>query len=144
MIFEAKKDKFFSTIFYGVMSLVLLSCVIVFKSISSSEDWWGFGALIATLFLLIWIWYGTEYKIVNNVLNVVSGPVKKNIAVRSISKIEIGKTMWLGYKLGLSKGGLIIHYNQYDEIYIAPMDNDKFCKALKRIHSEIEIAKNID
>jgi len=145
MIFEAKKDTLFSIIFYGLIAMTLCISIIAFNSIeNNSEDWFGFAIVVLVLLLLIWVWYGTEYKISNNILNISAGPIKKNIPVRTIRKIEIGKTMMIGYRLGLSKGGLIIHYNSFDEIYITPQNVDKFCKALKRIHSEIEIAKNID
>ena len=144
MIFEAKKDKFFSTIFYGVFGLMILITVMLFNEIQQSEDWWPIVIMSLVLGFLIWVWYGTSYAISNNVLSISAGPIKKNIPVRTIRSLEIGKTKWIGYKLGLSKGGLIIHYNQYDEVYITPENVDKFCKALKRIHSEIEIAKNID
>ena len=51
--------------------------------------------------------------------------------------------MWIGFRFGLSRGGVIIHFNKYDKVYITPEHIDEFCNALKRIHSEIEIAKNI-
>lgn len=144
MIFEAKKDKFFSTIFYGVILLLGAVSVIAIKSVNEKNEWIGIVITILTLLFLVWVWYGTEYKIENNVLRIVSGPIKKNIPIRTIKKVEMGKTLWVGYKFGLSKGGVIIQYNEYDEVYISPEDNEKFCKALKRIHSDIEIAKNID
>lgn len=144
MIFEAKKDTFFSTIFYGVLAVLLTSAVVVYNTIQESQDWWGFTILIVITLLIIWMWYGTVYKISNNVLNITSGPVKKNIHVRAIRLVEIGKTKWVGFKFGLSKGGVIVHYNEYDEVYITPENAEEFCKALKRIHSDIEIAKNID
>jgi len=144
MIFEVKKDKFFSTIFYSLFGLILIFIIMVFNTTETTKNWWATGVLIAIQLLLVWIWHGTKYKISNTILNISSGPLKKNIPVRLITKVEIGNTMWIGYKLGLSKGGLIIHYNQYDEIYITPINVDEFCSTLKRIHSEIEIAKNID
>ena len=144
MIFEAKKDKFFSTIFYLIVGGLTWLSIYIFKSISTTVHWWGFALIIVSLLLVVWIWYGTQYKINNNILNIVSGPFKINIPIRTITKVQIGKTMWIGYKLGLSKNGLIIHYNKHDEIYISPENAQNFVNTLKRIHSEIEIAQNID
>ena len=90
MIFEAKKDTFFSTIFYGVLALLLTTAVLVYNTIEQSQDWWGFTILILIILVVVWMWYGTEYKISNNVLNITSGPVTKNIHVRSIRLVEIG------------------------------------------------------
>ena len=143
MIFEAKKDTFFSILFYSIMGFLLVVSIVVFKTIENNEDWCGFAILNLTLVLLIWIWYGTAYKIENNLLNITAGPFKKSIPIRLITKVEIGKTMWVGFRFGLSRGGVIIHFNKYDKVYITPEHIDEFCNALKRIHSEIEIAKNI-
>lgn len=101
--FEAKKDTFFSTIFYGVLALLLTTAVVVYNTIEESQDWWGFTILILIILLVIWMWYSTEYKISNNVLNITSGPVKKNIHVRAISRVEIGKTKWVGFSLVYQK-----------------------------------------
>jgi len=144
MIFESKKDKLFSTLFYSVLAVLLAVMMIVFSKDSMPYKWLVVSITLLSLFILIWIWYGTSYKVENNILNVVLGPFKQNIPVRTIKKIKIGKTMWLGNKSGLSKGGLILTYNQYDDIYITPNNVDKFCKALKSIHAEIVIEKNID
>ena len=142
MIFEAKKDKLFSVIFYGLFAVMLFLITIFIKQESSNQKWFGLFAVGFVFLMLIWIWYVTDYKIVNTILTVRSGPFNKNIPIRKITKVEVGKTKWVGYKLGLSTKGLIIHYNQYDEIYITPQNQDKFCKQLKLVNKQIEIAKN--
>ncbi len=75
----------------------------------------------------------------NLILNLKSGPFKKNIPIRTITKLEIGKTKWVGYKLGLSQKGIVVHYNKYDEIYISPKRQAEFCKELKKIDRNIEV-----
>jgi len=141
-IFEAKKDKLFSVIFYGLFALFLFLMLFIFKQESTNQKWIGFFIVTFVFLMLIWIWYVTDYKIINTILTIRSGPLTKNIPIRSITKIQKGKTKWVGYKLGLSTGGLIIYYNKYDEIYITPQNQDKFCKQLKLVNKNIEIAKN--
>lgn len=141
-IFEAKKDKLFSAIFYGFFAFFLFLMLFILRQESSNQKWVGFFIVVFLFLMLIWMWYVTDYKIVNTVLTVRSGPFNQNIPIRSITKIQVGKTKWVGYKLGLSAKGLIIYYNKYDEIYITPQNQDKFCKQLKLVNKNIEIAKN--
>ena len=74
---KKKKDTFFSILFYSIMGFLLVVSIVVFKTIENNEDWCGFAILNLTLVLLIWIWYGTAYKIENNLLNITAGPLKK-------------------------------------------------------------------
>lgn len=141
-IFEAKKDKLFSVIFYGLFAILLLLVMFIINQESTNQKWFSFFIVVFVFLMLIWIWYVTDYKIVNTILSVRSGPFNKNIPIRTITRIEIGKTQWIGFKLGLSRGGLIIHYNKYDQVYITPENQDKFCKQLKLVNKNIAIAKN--
>jgi len=36
--------------------------------------------------------------------------------------------------------GIVIHYNKYDELFISPVENDRFVALLKSRNSEIVIA----
>ncbi len=138
-LFEAKKDKLFSLFFYGYFLFSMIMVLIIFQKENDDSKWWVIATLMVVLLFMMWIWYGTEYSIYNTVLKITSGPIKKTIPVRTIHKIEVGKTMWVGLKLGLSTKGLIIHYNKYDEIYITPKNTKKFIKQLKSINKQIEI-----
>lgn len=44
--------------------------------------------------------------------------------IASITTILQGKTRWVGVKPALATGGLIVKYNRYDDVYIAPEDSD--------------------
>lgn len=140
MIFEAKKDKIFSIIFYGLilcfgfLLVLILKGQIVANSLSLVVD-------ISILMLLIWIWYGSDYKINNTVLSLRYGPFKKNIPIRSITKISIGKTKWVGNNFGLSMGGLIIHYSSDSVVYLTPENVENFQKQLKLVNKKIVIHK---
>ncbi|MCW1953016.1 MAG: PH domain-containing protein [Flavobacteriia bacterium] len=89
--------------------------------------------------LILWSYLTTKYWIKDGHLHYTSAFLKGKIPVTSIRKIVKGKTMWVGLKPALAKNGLIIHYNRFDEIYMAPQSNDKMVAELLEIHPSIEI-----
>ncbi len=142
MLFEVQKDKLFSVIFYGLFLVLGLMLIVILNSDQTSENTLGIIVTVSGLLLLVWIWYVTDYKIQNNVLTARSGPFSKNIPIRTITKVEVGKTSWSGYKLALARNGLVIHYNKGAVIYISPENQEKFCKHLKIAHKKIQFEQN--
>jgi hypothetical protein len=95
--------------------------------------------LLCPLILMLWIYIDTIYKIENNELIYRSGFLKGKIEIQNIKEILKGKTMWSGIKPALAGKGLIIKYNKYEEIYVAPVNNDEMIADLLKINSEIKI-----
>jgi hypothetical protein len=80
---------------------------------------------------LLWLWFGTYYEVSENKLSYKSGPFNGSIDVSSIREIRKSGGFWfLGMKPALSLNGIIICYNQYDEIFIAPDDKRRFIDEL--------------
>jgi len=96
-------------------------------------------AILSPLFLVSWIYFDTSYKIEHNILIYRSGFLRGKIEIPSIKEIIKGKTMWGGVKPALAKNGLVIKYNRYDEIYIAPQDKENLISHLVAINPEIII-----
>lgn len=100
---------------------------------------------LASLILLFWIILRTNYTIKNKNIICKSGPFKKEVPILNILKIELHKgivvpTFW---KLSLSDKGFIVHYNQFDDIYISPKNADKFLTELLKINPNIVIPTNV-
>jgi hypothetical protein len=70
-----------------------------------------------------------------------SGFVRGKIDILSVKEILKGKTMWSGLKPALATKGLVIKYNKYDEIYVAPESNDEMISDLLKINPEIKISE---
>lgn len=100
--------------------------------------------LLIPFLLILWIYFDTFYKIENDKLVYQSGFLRGNIEIPKIKEIIKGKTMWTGKKPALAKKGLIIKYNLYDQIYIAPENNDELITDLMKINSNIKIVENFD
>jgi hypothetical protein len=91
--------------------------------------------------LLTWLILQTHYKVDTKNLFWKSGPFKGTIAVNSIKKIEFHKGVVVPviWKPALSHVGLIITYNNYDDIYISPENREEFVQKLTKINPNINL-----
>ena len=96
---------------------------------------------LSPLVLIFWIYFDTFYKIENNDLIYRSGFLRGKVEIPMIKEILKGKTMWSGIKPALARKGLIIKFNKYDEIYIAPESNAELISDLLKVNSEIKITE---
>ncbi|WP_250419229.1 PH domain-containing protein [Pontibacter deserti] len=87
--------------------------------------------------LLLRVFYGTLYKVEDGKLMYKSGFLWSEINISNIRQLVIGETMWVG--LRPASKGIIVKYNRYDEIYIAPENNLELVEDLKTINPSIEI-----
>lgn len=95
--------------------------------------------LTVPLILFASAYFNTYYQLNNDNLHYRSGFLKGTIPVSAIRKITVGETMWVGTKPALARKGMVIMYNKYDEIYIAPENNDEIVADLKTINPTIEV-----
>lgn len=97
--------------------------------------------LLSPLILIFWIYFDTSYKIENSELIYRSGFLRGKIGISNIQEILKGKTMWSGIKPAIARNGIIIKFNNYDEIYIAPENNNELISDLLKVNSEIKITE---
>lgn len=96
--------------------------------------------LVVVLFLT-WLILQTNYAIDSKLLYWKSGPFKGTINIHSIKKIEFHKGIVIPviWKPALSHIGLIITYNNYDDIYISPENRDEFVQKITAINPNINL-----
>jgi len=127
---------------YLLIGSVLLPIVIFFLDKNTfTEKPFILLPLLSPLILIFWIYFDTFYKIENNKLIYRSGFLRGEIEILSIKEIMKGKTMWSGMKPALARKGLIIKFNKYDEIYIAPENNNEMMADLLKVNSGIKITE---
>ena len=95
--------------------------------------------VLTPFLLLLWAYLDTFYAIENQEFKYRSAFLRGSIKISDIREIHIGKTKWVGTKPALAQKGLIIKYNQYDEIYIAPKRNDELISDLLKINPGIKL-----
>lgn len=87
--------------------------------------------------LLFWMYFDTSYQIVNEKLYYRCAFFKGEIEIATIKELEVGATMYVGLKPALAFKGIIIKYGKYDDIYVAPENNDELANDLLTINPSI-------
>ncbi|UOB16099.1 PH domain-containing protein [Abyssalbus ytuae] len=142
MKFESKKDIFFTATILGLNTFLI--GVIIFWLISDrmeKQEYWGMFLISGVVVLLFWLFFGTGYELSEEGLIYKSGPFNGKISISRIREIVKGKTLWIGFRPATARKGLIIRYDEYNEIYISPKTNDTFIKKILELNSKIKITE---
>lgn len=141
MYFPTKKDIWFCLMVWGLIFFMILIYVfggepvgwqlITYKSIP--------GYIIATLILtlLLWIWFGTGYKVEGEFLKVRYGPFKSKIKIKEIKNIRRTKSPFTAPALSVDR--LEILYSTYDVISISPKSESELIHSLLVINPSIQL-----
>ncbi len=139
-----------SKIIFSVVALIIIASTLpVFFDANMTGNWQAklivLTINILSLALLCWIISKTFYEIKNDSLLICkSGPFKKKIQIKNIKRIEFHNGLIIPslWKLSLSDKGIIIFYNQFDEIYISPKNKEKFLTEILKINPTILLPIN--
>jgi hypothetical protein len=132
MKFAPEKSPLYALLIFSIVSVVL---TLQLKTLIYEPEAGIILPLLLTLpvGLLLWIWFGTYYEVSNGKLTYRNGPFSGGIEINTIREIrKAGAFSFVGMKPALSMNGIIIAYNQFDEIYIAPNNKRKFIDELLR------------
>ena len=93
--------------------------------------------------LLLWVWFGTGYKLKEELIKIKSGPFGTTIKIDDIKKVRsVSNSSAIGYLSGpaLSIDKLEITYGETsDVVNISPKNESDFLKALFARNSNINI-----
>lgn len=124
------------------MSIIIIGATIpAFMHDIDNGFYIAIGINLLSLLTLAFIALKTEYRIKGNILYWQSGPFYGKIDIKTIRKMQhhngiFVPTIW---KPALNKTGLIITYNQHDDIYISPQNEADFIEKLLEINPTIEV-----
>jgi hypothetical protein len=137
MKFEPEKSPLYALLIFSVISVGL---TVQLRTLLYEPD----ASIALPLFLslpvglLLWIWFGTDYTISEGKLKYRCGPFRGNLEISSIQEIrKAGSFLFVGMKPALSPNGIIIRYNKFDEIFIAPDEKKRFIEELLRYKPDI-------
>ena len=94
------------------------------------------------LSLFTWIWFGTTYRLDEEHLTYRSGFSRGKIAVKDITEINPHVRAWVGNRPALSFRHLRIRYNSYDDVFIAPKEEEAFIEDLWERNPEIVVRES--
>lgn len=140
--FTSSKSVWISSLIFIVIGLMIVVIgSVFFKELSLKPETFIVVTLAGlVVFLLVWIWYGTYYLIVQNKLIVRSGPFCWTINIDDIRSIKTNQNTLSGInKATLSTKGVELRYGKYKLLMISPLQETKFIEKLKEINNKIEI-----
>lgn len=138
--FISAKNKFTMSFFW--MLIIFLIVIFFIPKKETEPSIYAFYAIMIPITAsLIWILLDTKYVIKQSQLHYYSGPFRGKIEIDKIRKIKnhSGWIVPVTMKPGLEINGLIVYYNQFDDIYISPKEKKEFLEELLRINPMIEI-----
>lgn len=128
--FKSKKDIWLSVLIWGVI-------IIMFFMMITEQNLVMFIAGILNNALLLWLWFGTSYKIDDENLIVKNGPFKSTIDIKSIKKLRATKTLLAGPALSIDR--IEIQYKRYDSVIVSPKEKNKFIESLLSKNKSIKV-----
>jgi hypothetical protein len=90
-----------------------------------------------------WIYFDTFYSIKNDKLMYKLAFFRGEIEINNIREIIIGKSIWTwaGMKPALSADGMVIKYNRFDDVFIAPENKEELVADLLELNDTIKLTK---
>jgi len=139
IFFASKKDLiYFSVVWFAI--ILILSSIIINFSLSVFNLLWGFiGSL--TLGLLVWIWFGTGYRIEDETINIENGPFKSKVSINEINMISKRRNLLATPALSLDR--LVLQCGKYNEILLSPKNEKEFINLLLIKNPRIKLDETI-
>lgn len=140
MKFERKKDIFYRLLIFGTCILVVgLTIIGGLNGEMEKGEYWVLPVVFILVGLLLWFYFGTNYELNNKELIYRGGPLSGKLSIDRITEIVKGKTMWMGIKYATARKGLIVKFDQYNEIFISPKREDLFVEKLLELNGGIQV-----
>lgn len=128
--FQSKKDIWLAVLIWGVI-------ILMFFMMITEQNIVVYIVGILNNALLLWLWFGTNYKIDDEKLIVKTGPFKSTIEIKNIKKLRATKTLLAGPALSIDR--IEIQYKRYDFVIVSPKEKQKFIEFLLSKNKSIEI-----
>lgn len=113
-----------------------------FSSSFLSVSYWIALILVPVFIIwLIWIWFNTGYRVVNNTLKIEAGPLKQTIDIQEIRKLTRERSISTSGALSIER--LQIQYGKYKYVGISPKKEYEFIQLLLSKNPQIQIDDSI-
>lgn len=140
MKFKSRQDGFFRVVIYGTCLMVAaIAAQAIMVKESSYSSLVAASICVMVIAFVLWLFHGTSYVLDQTYLRHKTAFIKGKILIKDIAKLEVGKTMWVGYKPATARNGIIVTYGKYNEIYISPDSNESFVKEILSINPDIKV-----
>lgn len=137
IFYTSKKDVLYFLAVWGTVVIVLLSIIFSF-SLTVFSLFWGFIGLISIVFLL-WIWFGTGYRIEDEKIQIKNGPFKWRVKIQDINSISKRKSLLATPALSVER--LVLQYGKYNEMLLSPKNEKEFVELLLAKNPQIKLVE---
>ncbi|WP_110927973.1 PH domain-containing protein [Bacillus massiliglaciei] len=134
MVFTSRKDRWMG---FVIWSLITAFIWFFYQSAFVQIDILGIIITIIMIYLLGSIWFITRYKIENDTLKILYGPIKSAIDIQEITFIRNTVNPFAAPSLSVHR--IEIHYGKYKTIQISPDDIQAFINELQRKNPHIQL-----
>jgi len=134
LYFPSKKDTWLALVIWGVVILM------GWQMVSYKSLLWSMLSLLIIAYLL-WLWFGTGYKIEGRVIKIRSGPLRRTVKITEITKISATKNPLSAHALSIDR--IEIMYGKYDTAIISPKNKAHFINVLVTENPDIQVDKNL-
>lgn len=144
MYFSSKKDVWFFLIIWGVIIFIILANLFDSEPIGLqhiTNNIWEYimGALI--IGFLLWLWFGTGYKLEEGLIKIYFGPFRSKIMIQEIKSLRKTKNPLSAPALSINR--LEILYGQYNVTMISPKNENAFIRLLLNENPDIKLDKTL-
>lgn len=139
ILFASKKDTFYSLIVWGTVIFAFLVIILSFSLniIAVLSSVLGLLGIV----LLFWLWFGTNYRVEKEHIQIKYGPFKKKVTIQDINSISKRKSILATPALSIDR--LVLKYGKYDEMLLSPKNEKKFIELLITKNPRIKLDKRI-
>ncbi len=123
-----------------ITAIILLAGIMLINDSAITSRWWVLlGLILLPMILVYHAMRNTYYQIFEEYITYQSGLMKGKIYIPRITMIEKGKYLnGIAAKAALTKqGGMILHYNKYSKLYIAPENVEELVEDILAIKPDI-------
>lgn len=144
LYFSSKKDVWFFLIIWGVIIFIILANLFDSEPIGLqhiTNNIWEYimGALI--IGFLLWLWFGTGYKLEEGLIKIYFGPFRSKIMIQEIKSLRKTKNPLSAPALSINR--LEILYGQYNVTMISPKNENAFIRLLLNENPDIKLDKTL-
>jgi|SRR5690625_432257 len=141
LYFPSKKSISLGIIIWG--SIVLFGLIYIF-----GEEPFGFQTrtyksiiglilYLIVVYLFLWLWFRTGYKITAGYIKIKSGPLKYTVKIDDIRKLKLTKSFLAAPALSMDR--IEIHYNKYNTVMVSAENKEDFIKQISTKNPTISI-----
>lgn len=140
MYFPSKKDIWLGTIIWG--SILFMIAISLFDDPGwRLSDVLESGICLLISAFLLWLWFGTGYKVEEGVIKIKYGPFRSTVEIKKIRKLRATKNPLAAPALSIDR--IEILYGKYDIAIVSPKYVTDFIDLLTSENAKIQIDEGL-